>query len=82
MNTKEEGKLKDAVRVIDNNMPIEIEARILFDKTTEQYSIKVPKRAANTAKIDPENDTFKFIIRTFPMDVGRKPELIGELVRG
>ncbi len=81
MAITEEEELKEIIKVLDTNAPIEVEAKILFDSKSGQYSIKIPKRTANTAKISPDKDIFKFIIKTFPLEPNKQPKLVGELVR-
>lgn len=61
-NKDEEGLLSEVREVIsDGQNEIRTEKKVTYDKTTQQYSIKIPKSLALKSKLK-ENSMFEIII--------------------
>jgi len=55
--------------------------KILFDEEhSRQYSLKIPKKIAEYAQIDPENDLIECEVQ-IPQDYQQKPTLRMKLIR-
>ena len=65
---------------IDKQKKEVVESSIIFDG--RQYTLKIPKKVADTIGINSKEDKFLFQIETFPIEEKRKPELTIILKRG
>lgn len=53
---------------------------IIYDK--RQYSVRIPKKFAESLEINPKTDKFKFTLIIHPALKGDLPELRGEIIHG
>lgn len=70
-------ELKQILSVEDKIEKIK-EVPIIFDK--KQYSVKIPKKFADTLNIDTKKDVFFFKLEV-PLKQEKRPKLSGEVVR-
>jgi len=57
--------------------------KIFYDKTRQQYTVRIPREFAETLKINLKKDKFKFLLITPPLkDKSQKTRLKGELTNG
>ena len=73
--------IKEVEQLLDENKqrPDSIEGSVIFDG--KQYTLKIPKKVADSVGINPGSDKFIFKIENYPIEQKKKPSLDIELKR-
>lgn len=77
----EEEIISEVEQLLSENKqrPENIESSVIFDG--KQYTLKIPKKVADSVGINPDSDKFIFKIENYPIEQKKKPSLDIELKR-